>query len=117
MNDTPIASLLLLLFSTTHVARSGNSSGDELPAPVIYRQCNRRGDGSVCGMLEGCGGAWVAYTYSLHFSDQFSCIKFFDQSYGLKDINFQSLINYKSFLEFLLLFKSQHYPQHYPEQY
>ena len=47
----------------------------------------------------------VAYSYSLDFSDQLSCIKFFHLSYGLKDINFQSFIQ-KEFLDFLLLFNS-----------
>ena len=39
-----------------HVARSGNSSGDELPAPGDYRIGVPEGEGLVCGMLEGCGG-------------------------------------------------------------
>ena len=33
---------------------------------------------------------WVAYSYSLYFSEQLSCIKYFHLTYGLKDINFQS---------------------------
>ena len=57
----------------------------------------------------------VAYSYSLYFSDQFSCIKFFDLSYGLKDIDFQSFNQFNSFSGFILLLK-QHYPKHYPEQ-
>ena len=52
---------------------------------------------------------WVAYSYSLYFFDQFSCIKFFDLSYGLKDIDFQSFNQFKSFLELFLLNK-QDYP-------
>ena len=38
---------------------------------------------------------WVVYPYSLDFSDQLSCIKFFHRSYRLKDIDFQSLIQIK----------------------
>ena len=48
----------------------------------------------------------VAYSYSLDFSDQLSCIKFFNLSYGLKDIDFQSFKEFKSFSEFLLFIKS-----------
>ena len=46
---------------------------------------------------------WIAYPYLLYFSDQFSCIKFFNPSYGLKDIEFQSLNHFKRFFGFLLL--------------
>ena len=49
---------------------------------------------------------WIAYSYSLYFSDQFSCIKFFNPSYGLKDIDFQSLNHFKSFSGILLLLNS-----------
>ena len=49
---------------------------------------------------------WVAYSYSLYFSDQLSCIKFFHRSYGLKDIEFQSFIQFKSISGFLLLSNS-----------
>ena len=45
----------------------------------------------------------VAYSSSLYFSEQLSCIKFFHPTYGLKDINFYSL---NQFIEFLLLLKS-----------
>src|SRR4051812_34112407 len=38
----------------------------------------------------------IAYPYSLYFSDQLSCIKFFDPIYVLKDIDFISLINFKT---------------------
>ena len=33
---------------------------------------------------------WVAYSYSLYFSEQLSCIKYFHLTYGLKDIDFLS---------------------------
>ena len=52
----------------------------------------------------------MAYSYSLYFSDQFSCIKFFDLSYGLKDIDFQSLNQLKAFLELINSF-NKHYPE------
>ena len=48
----------------------------------------------------------VAYPYSLYFSNHLSCIKFFHRSYGLKDIDFQSFIQFKRISGFLLLFKS-----------
>ena len=43
----------------------------------------------------------IAYSYSLYFSDQISCIKFFDLTYGLKDIDFQSFIHLKTFSGFI----------------
>ena len=48
----------------------------------------------------------IAYSYSLYFSDQLSCIKFFDLSYGLKDIDFQSLNQLKAFSGFILFINS-----------
>ena len=33
---------------------------------------------------------WVAYSYSLYFFEQLSCIKYFHLTYGLKDIDFLS---------------------------
>ena len=38
-----------------HDARSGKSSGDELPAPGIYRTGEPEGNGSGFCMLEGGG--------------------------------------------------------------
>ena len=38
-----------------HVARNGNSSGDESPVSGDYRTGCPEG-GSMFGMLEGCGG-------------------------------------------------------------
>src|SRR3954464_10299551 len=32
----------------------------------------------------------IAYSYPWYISDQLSCRKYFDSSYGLKDINYQS---------------------------
>src|ERR1044071_4232442 len=51
-------------------------------------------------VLEGVVDKWIAYSYSLYFSDQFSCIKFLNPSYGLKVIEFQSLNHFNDFLNF-----------------
>ena len=88
MHDMPVGRLQLLLCSVMHVARSGKSSGDELSAPGDYRTGIPEGECHVFGMLRGVVDMQVAYPYSLYFSDQLSCIKFFHLSYGLKDINF-----------------------------
>ena len=91
--------------STMYFARSGNSSGDELPAPGNYRQCNRRGT-VPCRKCRGhLRGVWIAYSYSLYFSDQLSCINYFNPTYGLKDIEFQSFNQIKSISRFSLIFK------------
>ena len=55
------------------------------------------------GMLEGVVDIRIAYSYSLYFSDQVSCINYFHRSYGLKDIDFQSFIQFKRISVFLLL--------------
>ena len=46
--------------------------------------------------LGGCGWHTDSVFVFVIFSDQFSCIKFFDPIYGLKDIDFISLINFKT---------------------
>ena len=38
-------------------------------------------------MLGGGVDQRIPYSYSLHFSDKFSCINYFNPGYGLKDIN------------------------------
>ena len=43
-------------------------------------------------------GMWIAYSCSLYFSEQLSCIKYFHPTYGLKDIDFQS------FNQFIIIF-------------
>ena len=55
---------------------------------VITGQTIRRGkvSGSVC--LRWVFGLRVAYSYSLYFSEQLSCINYFHRSYGLKYIDF-----------------------------
>ena len=53
----------------------------------------------------------VVYSYSLDFSDQLSCIKFFHPSYGLKDIDFQSFKSFKRFSGFSFNIKLHHYPK------
>ena len=47
------------------------------------------------GMLEGVVDQRIAYSYSLYFSDKFSYTNYFNPRYGLKDINFISLIQFK----------------------
>ena len=48
---------------------------------------------------------WVAYSYSLYFSEQLSCIKYFHLTYGLKDIDFLSFNHFIIISGILLLFK------------
>ena len=95
MHDMPVASLTVLVCSVVHGARSGNSSGEGFPVLGNYRSVEPEGKCSGFCMLEGVVDIWVAYSYSLDFSDQLSCIKFFHPSYGLKDIDFQSFIQLK----------------------
>ena len=56
MHDMPVARLQLLLCSVMHVARSGKSSGNELPAPGDYRTGIPEGECHVFVMLERGGG-------------------------------------------------------------
>ena len=56
IQDKPVASLTVLVCSVGHIARSGKSSGDELPALGIYRSVDPEGKCSMFGMLEGGGG-------------------------------------------------------------
>ena len=49
---------------------------------------------------------WVAHSYSLYFSEQPSCIKYFHLAYGLKDTDFQSFNHFIIISGILLLFKS-----------
>ena len=51
-------------------------------------------------------GILVAYPYSLYFSEQLSCIKYFHLNYGLKDIEFQILNHFKLISGILLFNKS-----------
>ena len=53
-----MANVVLVVFyrSTRCIARSGNSSGDDLPAPGNYRTGIPDGECLVFGMLEGGGG-------------------------------------------------------------
>lgn len=53
-------------------------------------------------MLEGCGRYVDRLFGSTHFSDRFTYVNYFNPNYGLKDMIFQSFID---FLEFLDLFK------------
>src|SRR4051812_27273027 len=73
---------------------STNSSGRFLSAPGNIDR--RLGGGMpMLDKLEGVVDIWIAYSYSLYFSDQFSCIKFLNLTYGLKDIQIQSLNHFK----------------------
>ena len=56
MHDMPVVSLMVLVCSVVHGARSGNSSGEGLPAPGNYRSVGPEGKGSGFCMLEGGGG-------------------------------------------------------------
>src|SRR3954469_10577269 len=98
---------LVELFRTTFVFGI-NSSGRFLPAPgIIDRQPG--GGMLMLGKLEGVVGIRIVYSYSLYFSDEFSCINFFDPSYGLKDIDFQIFKTFKRFSGIILLIKYKHY--------
>src|SRR3954465_14433986 len=97
-----MVSVIVDSFRVTFMLRV-NSSGRFLPAPGNYRQTVPEGGMSMFGKLEGVVDIWIAYSYSLYFSDQFSCIKFLNLSYGLKYIEFQSLNHFKQFSEFLFI--------------
>ena len=60
---------------------------------------------SMIGVLGGGVDIQIAYPDSLYFSDQLSCIKFLNLTYGLKVIEFQSLNHFKRFSEIILLLK------------
>src|SRR4051812_38785672 len=84
-----IVSVLVDPFRATFMLRV-NSSGRFLSAPENYRQTARRGM-SMPGKLEGGGRLMDSVFVFVIFFDQFSCIKFLNLSYGLKDIQIQSL--------------------------
>jgi len=46
------------------------------------------------GMLGGVVEQRIPYLDSLNFSEQLSCINYFNPGYGLKDINLLSFIQY-----------------------
>ena len=56
MHDMPVASLTVLVCSAMHDARSGNSSGEGLPAPGNYRSVEPEGKSSGFCMIEGGDG-------------------------------------------------------------
>ena len=56
MHDMPVASLTVLVCSVMHDARSGNSTGEGLPAPGDYRTGIPEGECLGFCMLEGGGG-------------------------------------------------------------
>ena len=45
---------------------------------------------------------WIPYLDSLNFSEQLSCINYFNPGYGLKDINLLSFIQFKNHLNHFL---------------
>src|SRR4051812_24583552 len=90
-SDRHVDSVLVLIdsFWTAFIYRTFSSE-------MFYRlrSCDRQMNlrrnvpRSVCwrGMVD----TRLAYSYSSYFSDQVSCIKYFNLTYSLKDINFQS---------------------------
>ena len=50
------------------------------------------------GMLGGVVEQRIPYLDSFNFSEQLSCINYFNPGYGLKDINLLSLIQYLNHL-------------------
>ena len=91
---------------------AGNHPGMNYRLWVIIGQAIRRGNVPCSVCQRGVVDIRVVYPYSLYFSEQLSCIKFFHLTYGLKDIDFQSFIQFKRISGFLLLIN-----QHYPKQY
>ena len=49
---------------------------------------------------------WIPYLDSLNFSEQLSCINYFNPGYGLKDINLLSFIQYLNQLNNFLIINS-----------
>ena len=66
---------------------------------IVVRTIHRTGglEGAVrCSVsYRGVVDQHIPYSYSLNFSKQFSYINYFNPSYGLKDIKFTSLIQFK----------------------
>ena len=77
MNDTPEASLTVLGCSGMHVARSGNSSRDELPAPGDYRTDDPEGKVPCLQYWGHLRDMWIVYPCSLIHSEQLSCSEHF----------------------------------------
>src|SRR3954462_12834777 len=68
-----------------------NSSGHSNSTGQFIGQTVRRGNVRCSLCYRGVVDIRIAYSYLLYFSDQLSCIKFLNPSYGLKVIEFQSL--------------------------
>ena len=98
-SDTRVGGVseLVDLFRTTFLSEI-NSSGYFYSIGQIMGQMVRRGGGSIFGMLGGCGRATDTVVVFVEFSEQLSCINYFNPSYGLKYIDFISLINFKTFI-------------------
>ena len=58
------------------------------------------------GMLGGVVEQRIPHLDSLNFSEQLSCINYFNPGYGLKDINFTSFIQYLNQLNNFLFINS-----------
>ena len=58
------------------------------------------------GMLGGVVEQRIPYSYSLNFSEQLSCINYFNPGYGLKYINLLSLIQYLNQINHFLFINS-----------
>ena len=71
IQDMSVASLTVLGCSAGHIARSGKSSGDGLPAPGDYRTGNPEGECPVFSMLEGGGGYTGSVSGFVVFSENF----------------------------------------------
>ena len=56
IQDMANAVLVVFECSVSCDARSGKSSGDDLPTPGYYRTVQPEGECSMFCMLEGCGG-------------------------------------------------------------
>src|SRR4051812_29771359 len=88
------------LIHSEHLSCSEYFHPDSFAVSGNYRTVLSEWDGPMLVVLEGVVDILIAYSYLLYFSNQFSCIKFFKLTYGLKDIIFLSLIQFKSFSNF-----------------
>ena len=80
------------------VPAKGGTSGKVFPMFRVFGQSDRRGKVPCSACYGHVTDERTAYSDSLDFSEQLSYRKHFHPSYGLKDMNFQSLFE---FLEYL----------------
>ena len=81
-------SVLIDLFRETFVFGI-NSSGHSNSTGPFIGQTVRRGTVRCSGCQRGAVDIRIAYSYSTYFSGQFSYTKYFNPTYGLRDIKFQ----------------------------